>query len=96
MTEAVAMKPTRRYVRHWKERYTKGMPLIFIKKTRLDANRTVMPGDVVQPELRAELGEHRMKMWWMAKVVSSRELAEQMGFTINKPKPATGGKGKKA
>lgn len=64
---AVAPRPVKRYFRHWKERFKAGMPLIFIRRVRLDANRTMNPGDPVTPELRAELGEHRMKMWWTAK-----------------------------
>lgn len=61
--------PRRRFIRHWKERFKLGMPLIFIREVRLDAERTVRAGDPVTPELRAELGEHRLKMWWQAKRV---------------------------
>lgn len=68
-------RPLRRFIRHWKERYTKGMPLIFIRDVRLDGKRLMKAGDPVTPELRAELGEHRMKMWWAAKRVGCATMA---------------------
>lgn len=65
----------RRFIRHWKERFTPGMPLIFIRDVRLDAERMMKAGDPVTPELREELGEHRMKMWWTAKRVGCAKMA---------------------
>lgn len=59
--------------RHWRDRFQKGMPLVFLKPVRLDAKRSVSAGDPVTPELRAELGEHRMKLWHMARVVGHPE-----------------------
>lgn len=64
-----------RYIRSWKEHYKRGMPLIFLRPTRLDAERVMEAGTLVSPELRAELGEHRMKMWWTARRLGSPKSA---------------------
>ena len=100
MTTATAQqsksRPRRRFIRHWKERYTKGMPLIFIRDVRLDGERMAKAGDPVTPELRAELGEHRMKMWWQAKHLGCATLAvvpelKQPVRKEEKPKPGKKG-----
>lgn len=87
-------RPRRRFIRHWKERYVKGMSLIFIRDVRLDGKRTVKAGDPVTPELRAELGEHRMKMWWQAKRVGCAKMAV-VPWAEDKPKTTPKPLGKK-
>jgi hypothetical protein len=74
----------RRFVRHWKERFRKGMPLVFTKRVRLDANRTFEAGAAVPDDVRKELGEHRLRLWWEARVVGSATAAIAVGL---KPAP---------
>jgi hypothetical protein len=78
-----------RYVRHWKERYEPGAPLIFLKRLNLgvEGHETVSPGDDVTPAIRKVLGEHRLKVWWNARVIGSKEYAIGIGL-IPEPKAA--------
>jgi hypothetical protein len=80
----------RRFVRHWKERFTKGMPLVFTKRVRLDANRICEPGTPVTDEMRAELGEHRLRLWWTARVVGSATHAIAVGIRTKLDAPECG------
>lgn len=80
----------RRYVRHWKERFNKDAPLIFLRPMKLGLVSTprVMPGDPVTDELRKELGAHRLKLWWNARVVGTKEYAIALMKPAPEPVPA--------
>ncbi len=67
----------KRYVRHWKDHFSLDQDLIFIKRLRLGlANKPFAePGDDITPEIRATLGAHRLKMWWVAGFVGLKRSA---------------------
>ena len=56
-------------LRHWKQRWDKNAPLVFLKKLRMGDGQ-VLPGDPVTDEIREKLGLHRLRRWWEAGVIA--------------------------
>lgn len=69
-------------VRHWKEVFDPTGEFIFIKRMKLGipGHEFVSPGDALTPEVRAKLGDHRLKVWWDARVIGSRDYAIAIGI----------------
>lgn len=71
-----------KFTRHWKEVFDPTNEFIFLKKLKLGVpgHEVVAPGDAMADEVRATLGEHRLKVWWNARVIGSREYAIAAGI----------------
>jgi len=71
-----------KFTRHWKEVFDPSNEFIFLKKLKLGipGHEVVAPGDAMADEVRATLGEHRLKVWWNARVIGSREYAVAAGI----------------
>lgn len=79
---------TPRFVRHWKEVFDPTATMIFIKRMKLGiaGAETVAPGDLVTEHIRTTLGAHRLKVWWDARVIGSRDYAIEIGVLKDEPK----------
>lgn len=80
----------------WRERWKSGMDLVFLKRLELgfEDKPFVEPGEAVTPELRERLGgDIRLKFWWEARVVGSREHAIARGFAVAPRSDRTGNVG---
>jgi hypothetical protein len=58
--------------------------MVFIKRLRLGmpGKDIVLPGEDVTPDISAFIGAHRMKVWWNARVIGSREFAVKLGLLV--------------
>lgn len=71
-----------RLVRHWKEVFDPSNEFIFLRRMKLGVagHEYVNGGDPVTDEIRAVLGEHRLKVWWTARAIGSRDYAVSIGI----------------
>lgn len=66
-----------RSIRHWKDHYKPGAPLVFLKR-KLINGVVYEPGCLVPQELINKLGRHRVKVWWESRIfrtATAEELA---------------------
>ena len=61
-----------RSIRHWKDHYQEGAPLVFMRRITA-GGVTYEPGTPVPESLLKLIGPHRTKMWWNARVFRSAE-----------------------
>jgi hypothetical protein len=77
----------RRIYRHWRERFDYNVSLVFTKRLNLGLvdkgyPAIVYPGDALPEGLKTILGKRKIKLMWDARMVTSRESAEGMGFKV--------------
>jgi len=59
-------------IRHWKQHWDPTADFVFLKRLRMGDNPDnpfVLPGEPVTAEMRAKMGEARVKRWWEAQVI---------------------------
>jgi len=57
-----------RSIRHWREVLRKDAPLVFMKRLLINGVQQE-PGYPMTDELKKQIGEHRLKLWWESKAI---------------------------
>jgi hypothetical protein len=81
-----------RFVKHWRDVWEPESDFVFLRKLAnfsLDPRGYVLPGDPVTPEIRAALGEERLRVWWKGRTVATKDYAIQVGIRQSKSAPET-------
>jgi len=76
-----------RIVRHWKDVFDPTSDFVFIKRMKLGlpGHEVVQAGDAVTGAMKHALGRERLKIWWTARVIGTREYAIGIGINPSAP-----------
>jgi hypothetical protein len=66
---------TRLHVKHWREKFDPSAELVFTKTFTLGLpnQRVAEAGQIVSPEVREQIGEQRLKMWYRSRFIGMAE-----------------------